>query len=128
METPNGRHPIKQLPVSQAARIFGVWIAPDGSSIQQKKQLWKVTDEWVDHVRSGHIRKKDAWYFYQTTVKKPIKCALVESTLSPKDCHFIEAPAQSAALNVSGLPANMKLEVVAGSPAALGLGDGNKKL
>lgn len=98
VETEEGRIPIKRLPVTQAYRILGVWVAPDGSLGKQTKQLQNVTSEWADRVRSGHIRRKDAWHYYQMRVKKAIEYPLIATTLSPKQSRHIQAPARSTAL------------------------------
>ena len=81
LNTPEGPQKREGLPASQDSRILGVWISPAGSSNEQKKQLMTITTAWYDRVRSGHIIKADAWYYYQSTVKKSLEYPLVATTM-----------------------------------------------
>lgn len=125
VETAEGRKELECLPISQPSRILGVWMAPDGNSKEQVRQLRKVTEEWADRVRSGHIMKADAWHYYQTTVKKSLEYPLVATTLSMKQCRYIEAPASTQAPKSSGLLSNTSKPVLQGNADHLGLGDGS---
>ena len=69
LNTREGPQKIERLPASQASRIVGSWIYPNGSYNEQTKQLRAITTAWADRVRSGYIRKSDDWYYYHSTVK-----------------------------------------------------------
>ena len=84
---------IEILPPSQASRILGVRISPDGSSHEQTRPLRQTTTSWVDCVRLGHIRKCNTWLYFQTTVKKSIEYPLVATTTKSSQYHFVESPA-----------------------------------
>ena len=81
VETRQGRKPIERLPVSAASRILGVYIAPDGNSEVQVKELRKKTEQWADRVRSGHLPKADAWHYLHTTIKRSLLYPLLATTL-----------------------------------------------
>ena len=53
---------------SQASIILGLWIDPNGSSLNQTKRLRILTSAWSDRVRSGHIIRTEVCYYFQTTV------------------------------------------------------------
>ena len=61
--------PIERLPPLQALSILGVWISPYRTSHEQTRHLQQTTKTWDDCVRSGHIRKSYAWFYFQNTVK-----------------------------------------------------------
>eukprot|EP00957_Ditylum_brightwellii_P194511 14815757-Ditylum_brightwellii.AAC.1 len=97
-----GQSSIQWLSPSVAHKILGVWLAPDGNSKQQVKKLQKKTEEWADRVRSGHIPKVDAWFYYTTTIQKSLQYPLLASTLSEEECIKIETPVLTAAQQHSG--------------------------
>ena len=110
-----------RLPASAAQRILGVWIAPDGNNNTQVKELRKITESWADRVRSGYIKKEDAWYYFQTTVKKSLEFPLVATTLTKEECRKIESPALKVALQCSGMPSNFPRDILNGPEEYLGL-------
>ncbi len=125
VETPRGRRNINRLPVTQASRILGVWLAPDGNSKRQVDESRKKSLEWASRVNTGHINKSDAWFYFQTTIKKSLEFPLTATTMSPEDCRRIEAPALGAALHAAGLPNNMPREIIYGPEKFLGLAHGS---
>ena len=68
LDTPEGPQKIERLPPYQSSRILGVWISPNGSSNEQTKQLKEVNTAWAYRVRSGHTRKANTWFYFQSTV------------------------------------------------------------
>eukprot|EP00957_Ditylum_brightwellii_P145920 11112057-Ditylum_brightwellii.AAC.1 len=48
VETRHGKRKIKRLWNDTAARILGVWMAPDRSSTQQRIELEKKTKTWAN--------------------------------------------------------------------------------
>ena len=63
INTKEGRRKINWLPTETASRILGVWLTPNGCNKRQVEELKKTTSNWADRVRSGHIRKEDAWFY-----------------------------------------------------------------
>jgi len=78
---PHGRKTLERLPVTQASQILGVWIATNGSSNEQVRQIRSMTAAWADRVRIGHILWDKAWNYYQTTLKRSIEYPLVATTM-----------------------------------------------
>ena len=74
----------ERLSPEQASKILGVWISPDGSSNEQTIQLHQISASWADKVRSGHIKKKDSWYYFQRTVRKLLELSLISTSMNDK--------------------------------------------
>eukprot|EP00957_Ditylum_brightwellii_P202996 15332764-Ditylum_brightwellii.AAC.1 len=102
INTNKGRLPIHCLAPSKTSRIL-------------------VVANWVDRVWSGHIRKEDAWYYYQTTLSKLLEYPLLATTLTEKECRSIEAPALKMAIQCSGTASNLHWCVLFGSSKCMGL-------
>ena len=41
-----------------------------------------ITTSWYNRVRTGHIRKVDAWYYFQSTFKMSLEYPLVETAMT----------------------------------------------
>ena len=116
-----GGKEIEILSPKQASIILRAWISTYGSSKEQTRQLHQITVSWANKVISGHIKKQDAWYYFQSTVKTSLKFPLIATYVNDKQYHNIESPALFSGLQASGLPSNMQRSVVAGPLASLGL-------
>ena len=102
-----------------------MWIAPSGYSIEQTKRLLYITTSWADRVISVYIRKTEAWYYFQSTIKKSLEYPLVAPTMTHKQFHSVESTALCSALKASGLPSNLQIYLVAGPQSFPGLNNGN---
>eukprot|EP00957_Ditylum_brightwellii_P139379 10622247-Ditylum_brightwellii.AAC.1 len=60
INTNKGKLPIHCLVPSNASRILGIWLAPDGNNKTQVAELKKVVANWMDIVQPGHLCKEDA--------------------------------------------------------------------
>eukprot|EP00957_Ditylum_brightwellii_P011042 837156-Ditylum_brightwellii.AAC.1 len=112
INTNKGRLPIHHLAPSEASCILGAWLAPDGNNKTQVAEFKKVVANWMVRVWSGHIRKEDAWYYYQTTWSKSLEYPLLATTLTEKEYRSIEAPALKTALQCSGTASNLPQRVL----------------
>ena len=83
-----------------------------------------ITIAWDNRVRSGHIRKANDWYYYQSTVKKLLEYFLITTTMSQSQYHSVESPALCSAIQDSGLPKNLQRDIVAALLSLLGLNNG----
>ena len=104
----------RKLSPQQASRILWVWIFPGGSSKERTRQLHQITATWDDIVMSMHIKKQDAWFYFQTTVKKSFKFPLISTSMNEKQCHYIESPSLCLDLQATGLPLDTQRTKVAG--------------
>ena len=87
LNTTQGQNIFERIPPSQASRILGLWIDPDRSSYEHTNQIKSITTACPDRVRSGHKRKADTWYYFQSTVKNTLEYSLVKTTMTKNQCH-----------------------------------------
>ena len=113
---------VDRLPSDMASRILGVWLAPNGDSTTQTKELLALTTAWADRVRTGHLKQGDAWTYHQTTIQKSLEYPLLATTLSEEQCRKVEQPALTVALHSSSLPSNFPRDILYGPKGKLGLG------
>jgi hypothetical protein len=106
VKSKTGQTKVDRLPSDMASRILGVWLAPNGDSTTQTKELLALTTAWADRVRTGHLKQGDAWTYYQTTIQKSLEYPLLATTLSEEQCRKVEQPALTVALHSSSLPSN----------------------
>ncbi len=55
------RKAVRRIQVDQAKETLGVWIAPDGNTNKQHKQLLEKSIAWADQMQTGVIRKDETW-------------------------------------------------------------------
>ena len=103
---------IERLPPYQYYRILGVWISPYGYSDKQTKQLREITTAWADRFRSRQIKKADAWFYFQSKVKEPLKYPLVATTMSKSQCQSVESSGICSDIQESGLLRNPQIDIV----------------
>ena len=122
VKSKTGQTKVDRLPSDMASRILGVWLAPNGDSTTQTKELLALTTAWADRVRTGHLKQGDAWTYYQTTIQKSLEYPLLATTLSEEQCRKVEQPALTVALHSSSLPSNFPRDILYGPKGKLGLG------
>eukprot|EP00957_Ditylum_brightwellii_P003184 242406-Ditylum_brightwellii.AAC.1 len=78
-------------------------MAPDGNNTKQVQVLKEISSSWANWVWMGHIQKEDAWYYYQSTVKRSLEYLLLATTLMEDECRSIKHLALTATLNATEL-------------------------
>ena len=101
---------------------LGVYLAPDGNNEQMVKVLRHKTEEWRDHINSGHLNKSDAWQALESTIMKSIQYPMKALTLSDDECKHIMQPILQAGLQKSSLCKNYPRDAVFGSMDEAGIG------
>ena len=96
-------------------------MSPDGTSHEQTIRLHQKTKIWADHVRSGHIRKINAWFYFLTNVKTPIEYPLAATSVTAIQFHYIESTAICSNLQESGLTSNTQRDIFSGPSSLLEL-------
>lgn len=56
----------------------------------------RVTDEWYEKVRVGHLTQLDAWTIFNTTIMKSLEYPLLTLMLTNEDCTTTIAPVLKA--------------------------------
>jgi len=97
------RQMLERLDPHEAKETLGVWLAPSGNATDQVKQMRKLTEEWADHLRTGKLKRHEAWLALTTTIWKTLEYPLNALTLSKEECDYIMAPAIKSGLNGAGI-------------------------
>ena len=103
------RSQVKQLKVSDGARILGVRIAADGNNLCEKEYLHKTTVDWAQHIRFGYLTRHDAALAIKTTISKTWAYPLPATTFSYSDTLDIMVSAYKAVLPKMGCNRNLPL-------------------
>ena len=85
-------HPIPHLEVTEARKLLGAMIRPDGNQTNQFKFLLSKVVRWADAICSKHIAKQDAWYCLNHTTMKTMEYPLMATALSRKQCEDFMKP------------------------------------
>jgi hypothetical protein len=94
------RQMLERLEPHEAKAILGVWLAPSGDATDQVKQMRKLTKDWADHLRTGKLKRHEAWLALTTTIWKLLEYPLNALTLSKEECEYIMAPAIQSGLKM----------------------------
>ena len=115
-------HSLRRLPLDSAQRTLGVYLSPTGQDITQRNVLREKSTQWALRLRSAHLPKSCCLPAYRTTILKSLQYPLLATCLSRKDLHYVQTPACTAALQCSGIGADIPLSVCFGPLSRQGLG------
>ena len=113
---------ITRLEVDEARECLGLQVRHDGIQDDEKNYLIQKAKKWADAVRTGHLRKKDAWYCLNSSIMKSLEYPLMATTFSKQDCDDIMKPILNAALATSGVQRLLPRNLVHGNLRSQGLG------
>ena len=116
------RHVIKRLSPEEAQEMLGVWIAPDGNCRRAVAEMTAQAQTWAEQVRTGFIRREDAYLSLQMTVMKKLEYPLTALSLTEAECKRIEAPIRKQGMPECGIKRSLPHVVVDGPPRSHGLG------
>jgi hypothetical protein len=69
MIDPSGnRIVLERLEVSKGTKSLGVFVAPDGNSLQQVEYMVQQSTKWADSVRTSGLSRRSAWLYYHSTL------------------------------------------------------------
>jgi hypothetical protein len=71
---------------------LGIQFNPGGSLEDQTSYLWSKAIKWATQVRSGHLRKHEAWYALNMTIMKSIDYPLLATTMSYEQLQQVMSP------------------------------------
>lgn len=116
------RSPLKQLDSNTGRLTLGVHIAPDGNWEDQVQYLRDKSKDWAEHIRTGHIRREDAWRSLTHCITKTIEYCLPATYMSRQQLNRIYAPALNRGLAASGIIRSMNRSICYGEIKYQGLG------
>jgi hypothetical protein len=97
---------LDMLDPSEGRCTLGVHLAPDGNNVSAIHHLRRKAEEWRDHIKTGHLNKRDAWLATETTIMRSLLYPLPALTLTEKECNHIMAPVLEAGLQSSAICKN----------------------
>jgi Reverse transcriptase (RNA-dependent DNA polymerase) len=115
-------HQIPQKRCGTGELALGLMFAPSGSMTDQVNHLRKKAEVWAELVRTGHIKRHEAWIALNTTIMKTIEYALPATTMSRKDLDYVMKPVTNIGLSKAGICRNMARKVVFTPNTFQGLG------
>ncbi len=114
---------LKRLMFSDAKKMLGVFLAPNGNKTEEIKYLREKTTKWADMIRSGHLGPVETWVALSTGIWKSILYPMAATNLSDSEIRSITAPIIDVALPRMLVNRNVALPIRYG-PAKLGGGIG----
>jgi hypothetical protein len=94
---------LKRLEPSEAATTLGVDIALDGNWSQQIKKMRAQSELWADQIRTGKLRRDEAWTALNSTLWKTLQYPLEATALTETECETIMCPAINQILPAMGI-------------------------
>ncbi len=113
---------IKRLDTSQAKKMLGVWLAPDGNNIAQIDYLKKRAEELSEFIRTGHVNRREAWVSLNVMAMKTIEYCLPATSFSEKELNEIMKPLLKQFLPKTGLNRNTRRDILYGDETYQGHG------
>jgi hypothetical protein len=114
LDTTGTRVTLDRYEPQEATETFGVWQAMDGNNVKQIKQLWLKTEAFADCMRTGYLRKNDAWYAIKTTIMNTLEYCMTATTIKKKEWEYIMAPVLAVGLPRAGLARTFPRDVING--------------
>ena len=112
---------LTRLEPSKARETLGIMIAMDGNSNAEIQHLRNKAEEFADQLRSGFIRKNDAWYALTATIMKTLEYPMPATTISEDEWEHIFIPIRKIGLPTAGFTRNLPGTVLFGPAKFQGL-------
>jgi hypothetical protein len=93
---------LHRLEVDEGEKMLGVRLAADGNMNDEVAHRIKISKEWAEQVRTGHLPRHLVWHSLNYILLKKHGYVLETSTFSKAQCKAIMSPAIHVALSKSG--------------------------
>ena len=113
---------LKHLQVTEAKKMLGVYLAPNGDDSHQKKVMVQKAVKFGERIRTGAIQKRNVWLAFTMMAMKSIEYPLQVLSLSEKDYKDIMWPILKDVLPKAGFNRHFPHAVVYGPASFQGLG------
>jgi hypothetical protein len=120
-DTNGSRVMLTRLEPSDARETLGIMIAMDGNCDAEILHLRAKAEEFADQLRTGFIRKNDAWYALTATIMKTLEYPMPATTISEQDWEHIFKPIRKIGLPKAGFARNLPGTVLFGPAKFQGL-------
>jgi hypothetical protein len=108
----NTRKMVRRIHTNQAEETLGVWISPDGNTTTQFQKLLQKALLWAEQMRTGSIRRDEAWLALQSTIWRTFCYPLNAVNLTTQQCEQIMSPVLQYALPAMGVCRNFPRSLV----------------
>lgn len=122
LDADNKKQEINVISSSQAEKMLGVFLAPDGNDQRQIDYLMDKSIHLGECIRAGHVQKHEAWISLQTMAMKSIEYPLPALNLSEEQLKTIMWPILRNFLPKSGINRYVKRDILYGTPELQGFG------
>ena len=113
---------LTQVPVSEAKKTLGVFLAPDGNNRDMLQYLTPKAQEWSEQMRVGQLGRDEIWRALQTTIMKTIEYPLLSTTFEESDLSALMKVVLNHTLSQSGLPKTFPRTLLFGPKQMQGMG------
>jgi hypothetical protein len=97
-----------------AKETLGVMQAMDGNNKEEIRHLRAKAEEFANSLRTGFLKKNDAWCTLTSTIKKTEEYPMAVTTIKEQEWSYILAPILQAGLLRSGIERNFPRDVLFG--------------
>jgi hypothetical protein len=105
-----------------AKETLGVMQAMNGNNKEEIRHLWAKAEEFADSLRTGFLKKNNAWYALTSTIMKTMEYPMAVTTIKEHEWNYIVAPILQAGLPRSGIERNFPRDVLFGPSCLQGFG------
>ena len=77
--------PLEYLDPDEGKKMLGVYLTPNGSNEIQIKKMEEKIINMIEHVRTGHLQRHEAWIALTTMTLKSLEYALPALTLTEEE-------------------------------------------
>jgi len=112
---------ISRLEPHQAYETLGVYLAPDGNSMQQVAKLTLAVKTWMDNLRTGVLTRSDVWLALHSTILRTLSYPLPALRLSRVQWDEILSPLLRYCLPAMGVCRNFPRALVFSSLDYMGV-------
>jgi hypothetical protein len=113
---------LRRCEVHDAQDTLGIFLAPDGNTLQQQKKMKELAIQWADCMRTGRISRDDAWLSFYSTIWKTLSYPLPALNLSKEECEKIMALILQYLLPAMGICRTFTRALVYNSVKYMGIG------
>jgi hypothetical protein len=118
----NSTTDIRNCPSTEAQRILGVYLAPNGDFTRQIAELKSKADSFARSIRSPRLSKGDITTFHRTMYIPAMKYALPAMAVDEEELNTIQTGVMSVMLQRLGFSSKLPTAIRHGPPELGGLG------
>jgi hypothetical protein len=114
--------PLQRLEPHKSVLALGIMFNPMGSMTEEVQYLRSKAEKWAEQVRSGFLKKHEAWYSINLCIMKSIEYPLLATTMSKSQIDYVLAPILRVGLPKMGVCRNISRKLVFSNFKFQGLG------